>query len=649
MNKLNAEINRTILALVSVGLLLLLFFPASLSANHFRYGTISWDLVDNDTITLKMQNGWTASHSCCSGSSVGGILNNYQSISWGDSSSTYVDFKFISKDTDADNMITNMGDSSSGWVTGVAHDFDNGSYVTYWGSSSRATVMNNGSNGTSWRNETMVRIGGDYIGNVSPVSAVPPIVNVQDNTSFTYQVSATDANGDNLNYRWGYIREFFTTDGSGDDTVFTMPTGMTLSSSGLIEWDIRDNITCTGCTNDDAVDDTTNKLWVAVIMVEDRLDNGTAKSYIPIDFFFQVTSADNAAPTIIGLPNTTQTVSSGSTKIITLTSTDDSGVAPTLTVLNPPSDDSSIWSTSSETSGGTTTYTMTFTPNSSMEGSSFVVNIRSTDAANMTKDQSVSYQVSAVANADPTVPVLLSPTDGASVTSPVTFKFEGSTDSDGDTLSYAMYVCERSDFSGCSGTNVTAGGNYVPPFNQNFHEHLLPWPNSLHAATISQPISQDFSMIPKWIIMLVMLGLLSGIISLSVKNITRRRIVFILFWLIVGMVSCKDSASDIVEPVGAGIVSVVDTVVDTVVDPVVDTVVDTVVDPVTDVVADGLDVVTDGVDTVTDVVAESGSGATVYTVTNSGYTSGTTYYWKVVASDPKGGSADSETRSFTVQ
>jgi hypothetical protein len=99
------------------------------------------------------------------------------------------------------------------------------------------------------------------------------------------------------------------------------------------------------------------------------------------------------------------------------------------------------------------------------------------------------------------------------------------------------------------------------------------------------------------------------------------------------MVSCKDSASDIVEPIGAGIVSVVDTVVD----------------PVTDVVADGLDVVTDTVDTATDVVADSGSGATVYTVTNSGYTSGTTYYWKVVASDPKGGTADSETWSFTVQ
>ena len=34
---------------------------------------------------------------------------------------------------------------------------------------------------------------------------------------------------------------------------------------------------------------------------------------------------------------------------------------------------------------------------------------------------------------------------------------------------------------------------------------------------------------------------------------------------------------------------------------------------------------------------------------NSGLTSGTTYYWKVVASDPKGGSAQSETWSFIVQ
>ena len=56
---------------------------------------------------------------------------------------------------------------------------------------------------------------------------------------------------------------------------------------------------------------------------------------------------------------------------------------------------------------------------------------------------------------------------------------------------------------------------------------------------------------------------------------------------------------------------------------------------------------------------ETSSGFTTdnssLTVSNSGptsggtYSNGTTYYWKVVASDPKGGSAQSETWSFTVQ
>ena len=63
MNTIKGKVNKIILALTSVGLLILLMLPASLSANHFRYGTMSWDLVDNDTITLKMENGWTANHS----------------------------------------------------------------------------------------------------------------------------------------------------------------------------------------------------------------------------------------------------------------------------------------------------------------------------------------------------------------------------------------------------------------------------------------------------------------------------------------------------------------------------------------------------------------------------------------------------------
>ena len=51
-------------------------------------------------------------------------------------------------------------------------------------------------------------------------------------------------------------------------------------------------------------------------------------------------------------------------------------------------------------------------------------------------------------------------------------------------------------------------------------------------------------MIPKLFILLGVLGLLSVIISLSVKNITHRRIVFILFWIIIGIVSCAKSSDD---------------------------------------------------------------------------------------------------------
>ena len=547
------QLNKIILALTSVGLLILLIFPASLSASHFRYGTMSWEEPwDNRTIRLNMEIGWTVPHTWGGiPTTVGGIntaSNSKIKIFWGDGTSDVVTYKVTAIDTNTNDAVSEMGDNSTGtWIAGALHTYpDNGTteYVVYWGSSARRPAENYPATNVQWRNETKVTIGGPYAGNVSPVSAVPPVVQVQDNSTFTYQVSATDANGDNLTYRWGTKAEFYS--GVASDGVWTdasgsyyKPFGMTLSTSGLVTWDVSDSVVDNG---------TLNSLWVAVMMVED-LDSssGDNKSYIPIDFFFKIASASNDPPAFTKFPTGTRTVSVGTTKTIKIKSTDDSGVAPTISVLNPPSDNSSIWDNTTSTAGGTTTFTINFTPDSSMGDTSYAVNIRSTDNAGMTKDQSLSIQVSSVANADPTAPILISPANGDNVTSPVTFRFAGSTDSDGDNVSYTMYICDDSGFVGsglCAGTSVTAGGNFVPPFNQNFHDNLIPWPSPLYASTISQQISQDLSMIPKWFIMLVMLGLLSVIISLSVKNITHRRIVFVLFWLIIGMVSCSTSSSN---------------------------------------------------------------------------------------------------------
>ena len=605
MNTFKEELNKIILALTSVGLVLLML-PAGLSATHFRYGTMSWEEPwANRTIRLNMEIGWTVPHTWGGiPTTVGGIntaSNSKIKIFWGDGTSDVVTYKVTAIDTNTNDAVSEMGDNSTGtWIAGALHTYpDNGTeeYVVYWGSGSRLASHNMGTG--NWSHKTKINIGGTYSSNVSPVSKVPPVVQVQDNTSdFTYQLLATDANDDSLGYRWGTKAEFYSEVDNDNDGVWTdatgsyyKPFGMTLSTSGLVTWDVSDSVVDNG---------TVDSLWVAVMMVED-LDSssGDNKSYIPIDFFFKLADPANPAPTFTRFPPNS-TVSLGSTKIFTIKSIDNSGNAPTLSILSAlPSDNESIWDNETSTSGGVTTLTIEFSPDSSMGNTSEVVAIRSTDNAGMTKDQSLGLKVSSVSNADPTAPTLVSPADNSTVTQPVTFQWEKSTDTDNDVVSHNIYICTDSGFVGCSGTSVTAGVNFNPPFNQNFHNNLIPWPSPLHAATVSQQISQDPSMIPKWVIMLGVLGLLSGFISLSVKNITHRRIMFMFIFLTfcfsLTIISCGEK-----EEYGES-------------------------------------------------WGKKGYTPTDLTYTTSDLTTNTTYYWKVIASDTKGGSAESETWSFTVQ
>ncbi len=69
-----------------------LMLPAGLYANHFRYGTMSWEPISDNgthiTIRLKMQNGWTADHSQWDDYSKDDINTNYITIYWGDGTDT---------------------------------------------------------------------------------------------------------------------------------------------------------------------------------------------------------------------------------------------------------------------------------------------------------------------------------------------------------------------------------------------------------------------------------------------------------------------------------------------------------------------------------------------------------------------------------
>jgi len=234
----------------------------------------------------------------------------------------------------------------------------------------------------------------------------------------------------------------------------------------------------------------------------------------------------------------------------------------------------------------------------------------------MTKDQSLGLKVSSISNADPTAPTLLSPANGAIVAKPVSFQWTKSTDADNDVISYSLYFCTDSGFAGCSGTNVASGVNLMPPFNQNLQDSLISWPRYLEAAPIYQQISQDLSMIPKWLIMLTAFVLLSGLISFSLKNISNRKLVIMLVLLIfffsLNINSCARSDSSMSETTSSSNDDNDDN--------------------------DNSSTSTSATLTTNDV-----------TYTTSDVTSNTTFYWKIVASDPKGGSAESETWSFTVQ
>ena len=104
MNTFKAEVNKIILALTSVGIVILLMLPASLSASHFRYGTMSWEPVSDNgthvTIRLKMELGWKRDYDSDSFRTVGKVVSNFVSINWGDGSNAEaLKIKVLSSDS----------------------------------------------------------------------------------------------------------------------------------------------------------------------------------------------------------------------------------------------------------------------------------------------------------------------------------------------------------------------------------------------------------------------------------------------------------------------------------------------------------------------------------------------------------------------
>ena len=356
--------------------------------NHFRYGTMSWETVPGEpnTVIIKGQVDWTNSHGHIPASTpIGGIVPNKLTLDFGDGTTQSVAVRVISRDPVTNDVLTefvsdinNDGAIGAGEV-GIKHTFpSSGTYNVLWGSGARESAINQDS--SNWQQITRIDLA--QAGNNSPVIATPSVVQVVDNTVFTYQLAASDPDGNPLRFRYGTQDEFYA---NGVLTEATRPTGLQLSPTGQITWDVRDSVLSTN----------TGDRWQVTIMAEEVDANGNVRSTVPVDFVLQLVAAGSQPPVFTQLPTGPQTTAPGQTSTYVVEMDDpDSTSAPTITVLNPPSTDPSIFSTATTTSAdGKTTLTISFKPTAAQEGSSYIVNVRGRDATGLTSDQSITLTV----------------------------------------------------------------------------------------------------------------------------------------------------------------------------------------------------------------------------------------------------------------
>lgn len=360
-----------------------LCFPTLASANHFRSGAMSWVPVvgQERTVLIKVDNVWTNNHGFVSSSTAVGAIDPSATFElfFGDGTSANVSLRVTSRDATSNDVQTEVVyQSGATWLSGIRHTYaSDGNYTVYWGSGSRESATGQAS--SNWRNEMILNIGN---GNTSPVAAVPAVIQVQDDTIFRYDLSATDANGDEVRFRRGTRQEFYDT---GSSSGVALPTGLTLSSTGSIRWDVRNSTITTSSGN----------RWQMALMVEDLTETGAVKSKIPLDFVLVI--SNNTPPQFISYPVGIQTVETGASLMMTLKAIDpvwrSNYSSPTLTVLNPPSTTASVWTGSVVRSGSAATVTTTFNPTTAMAGQSFVILFRATSGSGATAVQAVNVRV----------------------------------------------------------------------------------------------------------------------------------------------------------------------------------------------------------------------------------------------------------------
>ncbi|HJQ83595.1 MAG TPA: hypothetical protein VKA21_05945 [Candidatus Binatia bacterium] len=374
-------------------------------ATHFRYAHITWRPVSGNTVEFIIQAAWRRSASptfdecvnpatgaviACTGpgglSGVGDVVREDigdTTFFPGDgteiriSGQDYLYFKVTSIDPTNNWFFAEALDPASlpAVDTTISHTYPNaGPWIARIDSCCRIspTVAPNAHINNPDRNYRIeTRVDLHFAGNRSPVSGLLPIVVCNQNSICSFQIPATDADGDVLTYRFSTAAEAA---GSG---AFTQPgppnatNSATVSSSGLYTWNT------TGATLGGSG---FNTLYSTQVTIEERTSGGALKGKVAVDFFIQLVPQVNHDPSL-NFPqcNTTIPVTTGQQVSFTASATDqDAGDQVTLNAVGLPP--GSVMTPGVPTTGNPVSSTFTWTPTLGDAGN-YVVNFSATDQA----------------------------------------------------------------------------------------------------------------------------------------------------------------------------------------------------------------------------------------------------------------------------
>jgi hypothetical protein len=328
--------------------------------SHFRYGNLSWDALSGNVVDFHFQQTWRRTFF---GAPNVGDLVTTSTLEFGDGTLADVQLRVLSIDTTKDLFVGELVhlNPDGSYSEGLEHTYSApGEYTAFMDSCCRISTLQNNRDG-EFRTETLVNVGS---GKSSPMSSVPPIVQVADNTLVQFQVPAADRNGDPITFRLATSDE-----AGGAFSDYVQPPGLSISSTGLITWDIRDSV---------LPNVHVGQLWTTQVMVEAHDSQGAVISKIPIDFLLQVVGSTSPPPAFDQIPTQPINVLAGQTVTFTVQASDvNLADHVELTALNPPT---GMTFTEVGDSENPVTLRAVWTPTAEQRGQTFVITFQATDA-----------------------------------------------------------------------------------------------------------------------------------------------------------------------------------------------------------------------------------------------------------------------------